>query len=128
MRFVQPERVISRVWLAEAVEAAMSTIVTSDGVTLYADSTGAGAPLLFIHEFAGDHRSWEPQVRFFGRSYRCVTYAARGYPPSGVPGNPAAYSQQRAVEDAVAVLDGLGIDHAHVVGLSMGGFAALHLT
>src|SRR5690349_20911237 len=105
----------------------MSTIVTGDGVTLYADSTGAGAPLLFIHEFAGDHRSWEPQIRFFGRGYRCVTYAARGYPPSDVPAAPDAYSQQRAVDDAVAVLDGLGIDRAHVVGLSMGGFAALHL-
>src|SRR5499427_4584715 len=106
----------------------MPTIMTDDGVALYADSTGTGAPLLFIHEFAGDHRSWEPQVRFFGRSYRCVTYAARGYPPSDVPAGPAAYSQQRAVDDAVAVLDGLGIGRAHVVGLSMGGFTALHLT
>jgi pimeloyl-ACP methyl ester carboxylesterase len=105
----------------------MATIATSDGVMLHADSTGAGAPLLFIHEFAGDHRSWEPQVRFFGRGYRCVTYAARGYPPSDVPADPAAYSQQRAVDDAVTVLDGLGIDRAHVVGLSMGGFTALHL-
>jgi len=105
----------------------MAAIGTSDGVTLHAESTGAGAPLLFIHEFAGDHRSWEPQVRFFGHGYRCVTYAARGYPPSGVPADPAAYSQQRAVADAVAVLDGLGIDRAHVVGLSMGGFTALHL-
>jgi len=105
----------------------MATIVTSDGVTLHADSTGAGAPLVFIHEFAGDHRSWEPQVRFFGRGYRCVTYAARGYPPSDVPADPAAYSQQRAVDDAVAVLDGLGIERAHVIGLSMGGFTALHL-
>ena len=105
----------------------MSTIVTSDGVRLHADTTGTGAPLLFIHEFAGDHRSWEPQVRYFGRGYRCVTYAARGYPPSDVPADPAAYSQQRAVDDAVAVLDGLGIDRVHVVGLSMGGFTALHL-
>ena len=105
----------------------MPTIVTDDGVALYAESTGAGQPLLFIHEFAGDHRSWEPQVRFFCRGYRCVTYAARGYPPSAVPEDPAAYSQQRAVVDAVAVLDGLGIDRAHVAGLSMGGFTALHL-
>ena len=105
----------------------MPTIVTDDGVALYAESTGAGQPLLFIHEFAGDHRSWEPQVRFFCRGYRCVTYAARGYPPSAVPEDPAAYSQQRAAADAVAVLDGLGIDRAHVAGLSMGGFTALHL-
>ena len=106
----------------------MSTIMTGDGVPLHVESTGTGTPLLFIHEFAGDHRSWEPQVRLFGRGYRCVTYAARGYPPSGVPADPAAYSQQRAVDDAVAVLDGLGIGRAHVAGLSMGGFTALHLT
>jgi pimeloyl-ACP methyl ester carboxylesterase len=105
----------------------MPTIVTDDGVALYAESTGTGQPLLFIHEFAGDHRSWEPQVRFFCPGYRCVTYAARGYPPSAVPEDPAAYSQQRAVADAVAVLDGLGIDRAHLAGLSMGGFTTLHL-
>src|SRR5215475_2742206 len=105
----------------------MPTITTDDGVTLHAEDTGAGEPLLFIHEFAGDHRSWEPQVRFFSGGYRCLTYAARGYPPSGVPGDGAAYSQERAAADAVAVLDGLGVGRAHVVGLSMGGFTALHL-
>jgi pimeloyl-ACP methyl ester carboxylesterase len=106
----------------------MPTITADDGVALYAETTGAGAPLLFIHEFAGDHRSWEPQVRFFSGGYGCITYAARGYPPSGVPADGAAYSQERAVADAVAVLDGLGVDRAHVVGLSMGGFTTLHLT
>ena len=49
-----------------------------DGTRLYFEDTGAGTPLLFIHEFAGDHRSWEPQVRFFSRYFRCVAYAARG--------------------------------------------------
>jgi len=98
----------------------MSAIVTGDGVTLHAEETGTGEPLLFIHEFAGDHRSWEPQVRFFSAGYRCVTYAARGYLPSDVPTDPAAYSQKRAVADAIAVLDGLGIGQAHVVGLAMG--------
>src|SRR6516225_3328811 len=105
----------------------MAAIVTDDGVTLHAEEAGQGEPLVFIHEFAGDHRSWEPQVRFFGHAYRCVTYAARGYPPSAVPSDPAAYSQERAVADAVAVLDGLHIGKAHVAGLSMGGFTALHL-
>jgi pimeloyl-ACP methyl ester carboxylesterase len=105
----------------------MPTITADDGVTLYAETTGTGAPVLFIHEFAGDHRSWEPQVRFFSGGYRCITYAARGYPPSDVPDDGAAYSQERAAADAIAVLDGLGVDRAHVVGLSMGGFTALHL-
>jgi pimeloyl-ACP methyl ester carboxylesterase len=102
-------------------------IVTDDGVALHAEQAGSGEPLLFIHEFAGDHRSWEPQVRYFSGAYRCVTYAARGYPPSAVPADPAAYAQERAVLDALAVLDGLEIRRANVVGLSMGGFTALHL-
>jgi pimeloyl-ACP methyl ester carboxylesterase len=105
----------------------MPAIVTDDGVTLHAEETGAGEPLVFIHEFAGDHRSWEPQVRHFSAGYRCVTYAARGYPPSDVPTDLEAYSQARAVADAIAVLDGLGIERAHLVGLSMGGFTTLHL-
>ena len=105
----------------------MAAIVTDDGVTLHAEEVGQGEPLVFFHEFAGDHRSWEPQIRFFSAAYRCVSYAARGYPPSGVPTDPAAYSQARAVADAVAVLDGLGIDRAHLAGLSMGGFTTLHL-
>jgi len=105
----------------------MPVIVTDDGVTLHAEEAGTGEPLLFIHEFAGDHRSWEPQVRFFSGNYHCVTYAARGYLPSEVPTDPDAYSQDRAVADAIAVLDGLTIDRAHLVGLSMGGFTALHL-
>jgi pimeloyl-ACP methyl ester carboxylesterase len=105
----------------------MPMIKTDDGVMLHVESTGTGTPLLFIHEFAGDHRSWEPQVRYFSGGYQCITYAARGYPPSDVPADPAAYSQQRAADDAIAVLDGLGVSRAHVVGLSMGGFTALHL-
>jgi pimeloyl-ACP methyl ester carboxylesterase len=105
----------------------MSYATSADGVQLHYEETGAGTPILFVHEFAGDHRSWEPQVRAFARRYRCVTYDARGYPPSDVPDDPKAYSQARAVEDAVAVLDAAGIERAHVVGLSMGGFCALHL-
>jgi len=105
----------------------MPHLTTDDDIELYYEDTGTGTPLVFVHEFAGDHRSWEPQVRFFSAAYRCVTYAARGYPPSDVPTDPAAYSQERAVADAIAVLDGLKIRRAHVVGLSMGGFTALHL-
>jgi pimeloyl-ACP methyl ester carboxylesterase len=96
-------------------------------VQLYFEETGSGRPLLFIHEFAGDHRSWEPQVRAFGRRYRCITYNARGYPPSDAPEDPDLYSQELAVADAIAVLDHLGIEKAHVVGLSMGGFCTLHI-
>ncbi len=102
-------------------------VITSDGVELHTESVGRGNAILFVHEYAGDHRSWEPQVRRFSRSHRCITYAARGYPPSQVPAEPAAYSQQHAVDDAVAVLDGLDVESADIVGISMGGFAGLHL-
>ena len=102
-------------------------VVTSDGVELHTESAGRGNAILFVHEYAGDHRSWEPQIRRFSRSHRCITYAARGYPPSQVPAAAGAYSQQRAVDDAIAVLDRLGVEGADVVGNSMGGFAGLHL-
>jgi pimeloyl-ACP methyl ester carboxylesterase len=98
-----------------------------DGVRLYYEEAGAGVPVVFVHEFAGDHRSWELQMRFFSRRHRCIAYAARGYPPSDVPEDVASYSQARAAADIVAVMDGAGIDRAHVVGLSMGAFATLHL-
>lgn len=104
----------------------MTFVRTDDHVRLYVQDTGDGPPILFIHEFAGDHRSWEPQVRALSRQYRCISYNARGYPPSDVPEDLSGYSQQRAVADAVAVLDDLGIQRAHIVGISMGGFCALH--
>ena len=108
-------------------ETSTRVVKTADGVTLHSESVGNGDPILFIHEFAGDHRTWEPQIRRFSRSHRCLTYAARGYAPSQVPADPAAYSQQHAVDDAVAVLDAHAVGKAHVVGISMGGFAGLHL-
>ncbi|HEY7200475.1 MAG TPA: alpha/beta fold hydrolase, partial [Candidatus Dormibacteraeota bacterium] len=92
----------------------MGYATADDGVRLYWEETGSGTPVLLVHEFAGDHRSWEPQVRELGRTHRCVTYAARGYPPSDVPTEVDRYSQERAVADAVAVLDHLGIERAHV--------------
>jgi pimeloyl-ACP methyl ester carboxylesterase len=104
----------------------MGYATTDDGVRLYYEDTGAGVPIVFVHEFAGDHRSWEPQVRFFSRRHRCITYAARGYPPSDVPESVERYSQKRAAADIGAVMDGVGIEKAHVVGLSMGAFATLH--
>ncbi len=104
----------------------MPYAITDDGVKLYCEETGTGTPVIFVHEFAGDYRSWEMQVRHFGQRYRVVSFNARGYPPSDVPEAVSAYSQNRAADDIVAVLDHFGIERAHVIGLSMGGFATLH--
>ncbi len=104
----------------------MAYATANDGVRLYYEEAGSGDGLIFVHEFAGDQRSFEPQMRYFSRRYRCLTFAARGYPPSDVPADVERYDQQIAAADIVAVLDAAGISRAHIVGLSMGAFATLH--
>src|ERR1700723_4478183 len=104
----------------------MAQVTTDDGVPLYYEEPGSALPVVFVHEFAGDLRSYEPQLRYFARRYRCIVYNARGYPPSDVPENFERYSQERARDDIRAVLDALNIAKAHIVGISMGGFAVLH--
>lgn len=97
-----------------------------NGVSLFYEEVGEGTPLVFVHEFAGEARSWHLQVRFFARRYRTIAYNARGYPPSDVPEDPQAYSQDQAADDIRGLLDALGIRKAHICGLSMGGYATLH--
>jgi len=98
---------------------------TRDGVNLYYEEAGSGSPILFVHEFAADYKSWEPQMRYFARRHRCITYSARGYTPSDVPAAGSAYTYEHFRDDAVAVLDHLKIARAHIVGLSMGGYSTL---
>jgi pimeloyl-ACP methyl ester carboxylesterase len=100
--------------------------LTDDGVRLYFVEAGAGRPVILVHEFAGDLRSWEPQLRHFGKRHRAIAFNARGFPPSDVPEHVSSYSQVRAADDILSVLDHIGERQAHIVGLSMGGFATLH--
>lgn len=97
----------------------------SDGAKIYWEETGKGTPIIFVHEFGGDHRSWDDQMRHFGRGWRAITMAARGYPLSEAPKGDAHYGQDFFNRDVIAVLDDAGVDKAHVVGLSMGGYASL---
>jgi len=99
--------------------------IDAAGARLYCEETGSGYPIVFVHEFGSDYREWESQVRYFSRAYRCITYNARGYPPSDVPEDANQYGWEFAVDDIAAVMKGLAVDRAHVVGLSMGGYAAL---
>jgi pimeloyl-ACP methyl ester carboxylesterase len=105
----------------------MPHVAAADGVKLYYEEVGTGTPIVFVHEYAGDYRTWEPQLRYFGRAHRCVTYSQRGYPPSDIPGDPTRYSQDIARDDVIALMDALGIQQAHVVGHSMGAYTALHV-
>jgi pimeloyl-ACP methyl ester carboxylesterase len=97
-----------------------------NGVELYHEVTGSGFPVFFAHEFAGDSRSWEPQVRFFSRRYKVITFNNRGYPPSEVPTDPEAYSEAIVREDLFHLMNHLDIPKAHLVGLSMGGNLVLN--
>jgi pimeloyl-ACP methyl ester carboxylesterase len=105
----------------------MTRIAAADGTGLHVEESGSGTPVIFIHEYAGDYRSWEPQMRHLSRQYRCVTYSQRGYPPSDVPSDPGRYAQDIARDDVIAVMDALHIDKAHIVGHSMGAYTALHV-
>lgn len=104
----------------------MAWAKTSDNISLHYEESGTGTPIVFVHEFAGDWRAWEPQMRHFSRRHRCITYSARGYPPSDIPTDVSMYSQARAVQDILNVMDAAKVDRAHIVGLSMGGFATIH--
>ena len=104
----------------------MPYATATDGVRLYYEETGSGTPIVFVHEFSGDLRSWVPQVRHFRRRYRCIAYDARGYPPSDVPERVASYSQRLAVDDLAALMRHLKIRRAHIVGCSMGSQTTLH--
>ena len=97
-----------------------------DSTRLYYEEAGTGSPVLFLHEFAADYASWEPQMRYFSRRHRCIAYSARGYAPSEVPAADA-FTYEHFRDDALAVLDHLGIERAHLVGLSMGAYSSLQV-
>jgi pimeloyl-ACP methyl ester carboxylesterase len=95
------------------------------GARLYYEEAGRGTAVVFVHEFSGDFRSWEAQMRFFSRRFRCVAFNARGYPPSEVPPSPSQYSHTIAADDIRAVMRHLGITRAHIIGCSMGAYATI---
>ena len=105
----------------------MPHINARDGVRLYYEEAGEGTAVVFVHEYAGDYRTWEPQMRRFSRAHRCITFSQRGYLPSDVPDDPDKYHQDQFRDDVVAVMDALKIGRAHVVGHSMGALTAVHV-
>lgn len=96
-----------------------------DSVELYYEARGDGPWLVLVHEFAGSYRSWAPQVDAFAGQFRVLVYNCRGYPPSSVPQDVNAYSQELSIEDLRQLLDHLRIERAIVGGFSMGGSIAL---
>jgi 3-oxoadipate enol-lactonase len=107
-------------------EMFMPYATTRDATRLYYEEAGSGSPILFVHEFAADYASWELQMRYLSRRHRCITYSARGYTPSDTPPG-ETFTTDNFRDDALAVLDHLGIKQAHFVGLSMGAYSALQV-
>jgi pimeloyl-ACP methyl ester carboxylesterase len=103
----------------------MRLVESSDGTKIYSEESGKGTPVLFVHEYGGSCRSFDAQVAAFRGRFRCVVFNARGYPPSEVPASVDSYSQDHAVADIAAVMDGMGLARAHLVGVSMGAASSL---
>jgi pimeloyl-ACP methyl ester carboxylesterase len=96
-----------------------------NGVRLNVLDEGEGHPILFLHGMGGCWRDWEPQLDSLSASYRCIAIEHRGHGRSERP--LGHYSTRLFADDAMVLLDQLGIAHAHVVGLSMGGMVAQHI-
>lgn len=102
------------------------------GVKLHYLDEGEGPALFFLHEFGGDARTWAQQVTAFSQQAntprRCIVLSARGYLPSDVPADPAAYSWENNRDDAIGLMDHLGLQQVDLIGLSMGAYIALMIT
>ncbi len=96
--------------------------VEVEGGRLYAESDGAGQPVVLIHPGLWDSRTWDPQLQVLAADHRVVRYDVRGYGRSSRPAPGRPYSHVRDLE---AVLGALGIERAALVGCSMGGEIAL---
>lgn len=95
------------------------------GTELACDVTGAGPALLLLHAFPLGLAMWDEQVRALAEGHQVVRFDARGF--GGSPPGDGLLTMERIADDAVGVLDRLGVPSAVVGGLSMGGYAALAL-
>jgi len=112
--------VVSVIFLTDCRNEIKSGFAEINGTKLYYEMTGEGTPLVFIHGFTCDHRNWNPQVEYFSRNFKVITYDARGFGQSSVP-DTVPYTH---AEDLAAMIDYFGIEQAVVIGHSMGGAPA----
>ena len=110
--------------LATLLVVGAASAQTTSGTTasgLFYESSGAGAPVVFVHAFSVDRRMWDAQVAAFDTQYRVVRYDLRGHGRSAPPAAPYA-----AYEDLREVLDALRIERATLIGLSAGSEIAIN--
>ncbi|MGH2457537.1 MAG: alpha/beta fold hydrolase, partial [Chloroflexota bacterium] len=94
----------------------------ANGIAQFYRRSGNGPPLVLIHALGLDHRLWEPQVAPLGSGFDVISYDVRGHGASDVP--PGPYTMRDFAEDLAGLLDALGVEVAHLVGISMGGMIA----
>ena len=99
----------------------------STGVDVYYEIVGSGDPLLLIMGTSADHTTWAAQVEAYRHHYTVITYDARGTGQSTHPEDVNDYSMRILADDAAALLDWIGVERAHVSGLSLGSATAQEL-
>jgi len=104
---------------------ATSHLIDVDGFALHAVEDGQGRPVVFGHGFLYDWRMWQEPMGMLAPEHRVVAWDSRGHGGSGLP--VGDWTMEDQADDYIRVMDALGIDQAVVVGLSMGGMAALRL-
>jgi len=97
-------------------------IVAVNGIDLYYVEAGSGEPLVLVMGFGGDHSSWGFQLSALSAQYRVIAFDNRGSGRSSAPALP--YTTRMMADDAIALMDRLGIERAHILGVSLGGMIA----
>ena len=95
-------------------------MIAANGARLYVEQQGTGEPLVLLHAGIADRRQWDDQLPDFASSFAVTRYDHRGWGRSEAPAGPVAFH-----EDLYALLSALGIERAHVLGISMGGTFAI---
>lgn len=102
----------------------MPKIRVSD-IDMYYEVHGKGEPLLLIMGLGSDLTSWILQIPDFSKKYQVIAFDNRGVGRTDAPDMP--YSIAMMADDTIGLLDALGIERAHILGLSMGGMIAQEL-
>ena len=93
-----------------------------NGINMYYEVHGKGVPLVMIQGFAGNHQAWFFQTPVFKKYYKVIIFDNRGIGKTDKSSEP--YTIRTMAEDVIGLMDYLGIDKAHILGLSLGGMVA----
>jgi pimeloyl-ACP methyl ester carboxylesterase len=96
-----------------------------NGISLYYEVHGQGEPLILIQGLAGPCRAWYFQTRAFKKHYQVIVFDNRGIGKTDK--SPEPYSAKTMADDTLGLMDHLGIDRAHVLGMSLGSLVAQEL-